>query len=162
MARSRARSATAMPAPGMPVPVTVVAGAKDEDQRGTARCAGRGRWALRRCASWWSIPTCSAPTATAATGGCWPGRAVWRGIPVELIHAGSDAPLPEGADLYCLGGARTVRRRRRPSGCADGALAAAVDAGAVALAVCAGYQVIGRSRSRAPTGGPTPGWGSWT
>jgi hypothetical protein len=72
-------------------------------------------------------------------------RAAWRGIDAELIEAASDAPLPT-ADLYCLGGGEdgpqvlTARRLR-----ADGGLARAVDAGAVVLAVCAGYQIVGQS-----------------
>ena len=34
------------------------------------------------------------------------GRAAWRGIPVELVLAPSDRPLPEAGDVYCLGGGR--------------------------------------------------------
>ncbi|MGH9093499.1 MAG: glutamine amidotransferase [Acidimicrobiales bacterium] len=72
-------------------------------------------------------------------------RAAWRGLPVQLLEATSDRPLPE-ADLYCLGGgedgpqvraAETLRR--------DGTLARAVDRGATVLAVCAGYQIAGRT-----------------
>jgi len=72
-------------------------------------------------------------------------RAQWRGIEAELIQAPSDAPLPRG-DLYCLGGgedgpqsqAADLLRR-------DGTLAAAVADGAVVLAVCAGYQIVGHT-----------------
>lgn len=72
-------------------------------------------------------------------------RAAWRGLPARLVEAPSDQPLPEG-DLYCLGGgedgpqvraAETLRR--------DGTLARAVARGAAVLAVCAGYQIAGRT-----------------
>ena len=72
-------------------------------------------------------------------------RAAWRGIDAELIEAPSDRPLPE-AELYCLGGGEdgpqvlTADRLR-----ADGTLARAADAGATVLAVCAGYQIVGRT-----------------
>jgi CobQ-like glutamine amidotransferase family enzyme len=72
-------------------------------------------------------------------------RAVWRGIDAELIEAPSDEPLPT-ADLYCLGGGEdgpqvlTAERLR-----ADGTLARATGQGATVLAVCAGYQIVGRA-----------------
>jgi lipid II isoglutaminyl synthase (glutamine-hydrolysing) len=71
-------------------------------------------------------------------------RAEWRGTAVELVQANSDAPLP-GADIYCLGGGEDgpqVRAAR--SLIEDGQLAARVAGGAVVLAVCAGYQIVGR------------------
>jgi lipid II isoglutaminyl synthase (glutamine-hydrolysing) len=72
-------------------------------------------------------------------------RAEWRGRQVELLQAVSDRPLPE-ADLYCLGGGEDgpqVRAARTLI--ADGTLARRVAAGAVVLAVCAGFQVAGRT-----------------
>jgi CobQ-like glutamine amidotransferase family enzyme len=72
-------------------------------------------------------------------------RAAWRGIDAELIEASSDEPLP-AADVYCLGGGEdgpqvlTAQRLR-----ADGTLERAVDSGAVVLAVCAGYQIVGEA-----------------
>jgi hypothetical protein len=72
-------------------------------------------------------------------------RAEWRGFDVELLQAASDAPVPE-ADIYCLGGGEDgpqVRAARTLID--DGTLAARVAAGAVVLAVCAGFQVVGRS-----------------
>jgi hypothetical protein len=72
-------------------------------------------------------------------------RAEWRGYDVELLQAASDAPVPE-ADIYCLGGGEDgpqVRAARTLI--EDGTLAARVAAGAVLLAVCAGFQVVGRS-----------------
>jgi CobQ-like glutamine amidotransferase family enzyme len=73
------------------------------------------------------------------------GRAVWRDVPVELVHALSDAPLPGGADVYCLGGGEDGPQVQSAERLRDGVLAGAVEGGAVVLAVCAGYQVIGRS-----------------
>lgn len=72
-------------------------------------------------------------------------RAEWRGVDVQLLQAVSDAPVPE-ADIYCLGGGEDgpqVRAARTLT--EDGTLAARVDQGAVVLAVCAGFQVVGRS-----------------
>jgi CobQ-like glutamine amidotransferase family enzyme len=72
-------------------------------------------------------------------------RAEWRGYEVTLLQAASDAPLPE-ADLYCLGGGEDgpqVRAAR--SLVSDGTLARRVEQGAVVLAVCAGFQIVGRS-----------------
>jgi hypothetical protein len=72
-------------------------------------------------------------------------RAEWRGTEVTLTEATSDAPLPE-ADLYTLGGGEDgpqVRAAR--SLLDDGTLARRVAQGAVVLAVCAGYQIVGRT-----------------
>jgi len=72
-------------------------------------------------------------------------RAQWRGMDVELLQAVSDAPVPE-ADIYCLGGGEDgpqVRAARTLID--DGTLAKQVAGGAVVLAVCAGFQVVGRS-----------------
>jgi lipid II isoglutaminyl synthase (glutamine-hydrolysing) len=72
-------------------------------------------------------------------------RAEWRGRPVELLQAVSDRPLPE-ADVYCLGGGEDgpqVRAARTLI--EDGTLARRVADGAVVLAVCAGFQVVGRT-----------------
>lgn len=72
-------------------------------------------------------------------------RAEWRGHQVELVQAPSDGPVP-AADIYCLGGGEDgpqVRAARTLLD--DGTLARRVGEGAVVLAVCAGYQVVGRS-----------------
>jgi lipid II isoglutaminyl synthase (glutamine-hydrolysing) len=72
-------------------------------------------------------------------------RAQWRGHDAELLQAPSDHPLPE-ADIYCLGGGEDgpqVRAARTLSD--DGMLNRRVCEGAVVLAVCAGFQVVGRS-----------------
>jgi CobQ-like glutamine amidotransferase family enzyme len=72
-------------------------------------------------------------------------RAEWRGFEVQLLQAASDGALPE-AHVYCLGGGEDgpqVRAARTLLD--DGGLARRVTAGAVVLAVCAGFQVVGRS-----------------
>ncbi len=72
-------------------------------------------------------------------------RAQWRGRDAELLQATSDRPLPE-ADIYCLGGGEDgpqVRAARTLID--DGTLSRRVAQGAVVLAVCAGFQVVGRS-----------------
>ncbi len=72
-------------------------------------------------------------------------RAEWRGIDVELVEAPSDQPLPTG-DVYCLGGGEDSPQLRAAEILrADGALVRAVDGGATVLAVCAGYQIVGRT-----------------
>jgi CobQ-like glutamine amidotransferase family enzyme len=72
-------------------------------------------------------------------------RAAWRGIDVELVEAPSDQPLPAG-DLYCLGGGEDGPQVRAAETLrADGTLARRVDQGAAVLAVCAGYQIVGRT-----------------
>jgi len=72
-------------------------------------------------------------------------RAAWRGFPVELVEVAADQPLPS-LDIYCLGGGEDAPQVRAAMGLrASGALARAVDGGAVVLAVCAGYQLVGAS-----------------
>jgi hypothetical protein len=71
-------------------------------------------------------------------------RASWRGAEVELVQAPSDASLPD-AEIYCLGGGEDgpqVRAAR--SLVEDGTLARRAAEGAVVLAVCAGYQIVGK------------------
>jgi lipid II isoglutaminyl synthase (glutamine-hydrolysing) len=85
-------------------------------------------------------------------------RAEWRGFPAELLQAPSDRPLPE-ADLYCLGGGEDGPQVRAARTLVeDGTLARRVADGAVVLAVCAGFQVAGRSFPGA-TGDPHEGVG---
>jgi CobQ-like glutamine amidotransferase family enzyme len=72
-------------------------------------------------------------------------RAAWRDIPVELLQAPSDQPLP-GADVYCLGGGEDAPQVRAAESLGtDGRLGDAVEEGAVVLAVCAGFQIVGVS-----------------
>lgn len=73
-------------------------------------------------------------------------RLAWRGFDpvVTVVEAGQ--PLPDTGHVYLIGGGEdaaqisAVRALR-----ADGGLHRAVDRGACVFAVCAGYQIIGRS-----------------
>jgi lipid II isoglutaminyl synthase (glutamine-hydrolysing) len=73
-------------------------------------------------------------------------RAARRGMAVETLEVRSDQPLPATADIYLIGGGedgpQALAAQRLV---ADGALHRAVDAGSVVFAVCAGYQLLGRS-----------------
>ncbi len=72
-------------------------------------------------------------------------RAEWRGLEAELMGALSDRALPE-ADLYCLGGGEDGPQVRAARALIDdGTLVQRVAEGAVVLAVCAGFQVVGRT-----------------
>jgi lipid II isoglutaminyl synthase (glutamine-hydrolysing) len=72
-------------------------------------------------------------------------RAEWRGIDVVLLQAASDRPLPE-ADVYCLGGGEDGPQVRAAKTLVDdGTLVRRVADGAVVLAVCAGFQIVGRT-----------------
>jgi lipid II isoglutaminyl synthase (glutamine-hydrolysing) len=71
-------------------------------------------------------------------------RAWRRGLAVQAMEIRSDQPVPEQGDLYLLGGGedgpQALAARRLIS---DGGLLRAVSRGAVLLAVCAGYQLVG-------------------
>jgi lipid II isoglutaminyl synthase (glutamine-hydrolysing) len=67
-----------------------------------------------------------------------------RGIEARVLEIGIDDPIPRSAAIYLLGGGEDAPQfsaldRLR----ASGALTAAANAGAVVLAVCAGYQLVG-------------------
>ena len=86
-------------------------------------------------------------------------RARLRGIPVEIAEVNSDQRVPVGGDIYLLGGGEDLpqvlaARRLR----AGGDLGTAVGRGAVVLAVCAGYQIVGNEFGGAD-GEPLPGLG---
>jgi len=147
-AAARAVSARA---PGMPVAVTVV----EPGAPATGRPRAAGPSALRVVVV---HPDLLGTYGDGGNGRILAGRAVWRDIPVELLHAPSDAPLPAGADIYCLGGGEDGPQVQSAERLRDGVLAAAVQSGAVVFAVCAGYQVIGRSFPGAD-GRPHPGVG---
>ena len=76
---------------------------------------------------------------------CWRRGPHGAGIPVELVHASSDAAAARGRRLYCLGGGEDGPQVQSAERLRDGVLAGAVARGAVVLAVCAGYQIIGQS-----------------
>ncbi len=140
-------------APGMPVGVSSVGGPVKSRRRARGRSSGPS--ALRIVVV---HPDLLGTYGDGGNGQVLAGRAVWRDIPVELVHALSDAPLPGGADVYCLGGGEDGPQVQSAERLRDGVLTGAVDAGAVVLAVCAGYQVIGH-RFPGADGAPHPGVG---
>jgi len=85
-------------------------------------------------------------------------RAAWRGMAAELVLAPSGHALPDGGDVYCIGGGEDGPELQAAERLADGSLARAVDGGAVLLAVCAGYQLVGAEFPDA-SGGCRPGLG---
>ena len=72
-------------------------------------------------------------------------RARWRGRPAELVEVPASAPVPASLDVYLFGGgeddpmhlAGAGLRASRP------AIERAVAGGAVVLAVCGGFQLVG-------------------
>ena len=82
-------------------------------------------------------------------------RLAWRGFDAVLTVVEPGDPLPDTGHVYLLGGGEdaaqvsAVRALR-----ADGGLHRAVDRGAVVFAVCAGYQIVGRSFTVADGSGP--------
>jgi lipid II isoglutaminyl synthase (glutamine-hydrolysing) len=73
-------------------------------------------------------------------------RARSRGMAAEMVEVRSDQPVPVNGDIYLLGGGedgpQALAAQRLG---ADGGLARAADRRAVVFAVCAGYQLLGRS-----------------
>ncbi len=73
-------------------------------------------------------------------------RAELRGIRAETLPVRSDQALPATADVYLLGGGEDGPQALAAQRLlADGNLHRAVNQGAAVLAVCAGYQLLGRS-----------------
>lgn len=73
-------------------------------------------------------------------------RAALRGIPVETYEVRSDMAMPTTADIYLIGGGEDGPQALAAQRLiADGGLHRAVSQGAAVLAVCAGYQLFGRS-----------------
>ncbi len=72
-------------------------------------------------------------------------RARWRGIDAELAFARADESLPLNGDIYLIGGGEDGPQVRAAEQLRSSNFAKVVDQGAVVFAVCAGYQIIGRS-----------------
>jgi lipid II isoglutaminyl synthase (glutamine-hydrolysing) len=75
-------------------------------------------------------------------------RCRWRGIDFELSASGLGEPLGAGADLYYIGGGQDRDQKLCATDLAElkrDDLHAAADRGAVILAVCGGYQLLGHS-----------------
>ena len=72
-------------------------------------------------------------------------RLAWRGFDAVLTTVEPGEPLPDTGDVYLLGGGEDAAQISAVEALrADGGLHRAVDRGAAVLAVCAGYQIIGR------------------
>jgi CobQ-like glutamine amidotransferase family enzyme len=86
-------------------------------------------------------------------------RLRWRGIDAEVMDITAGEAVPSSCDIYLMGGgedgpqALAVRELR-----ASRALRKAVDGGAAVLAVCGGYQLLGR-QFLGPDGRPHTGLG---
>jgi lipid II isoglutaminyl synthase (glutamine-hydrolysing) len=73
-------------------------------------------------------------------------RLRWRGLRAEVVGVPAGAPVPEQCDLYLLGGGEDEPQVLAVDGLRHGGgLARAVEGGAVVLAVCAGFQIVGQS-----------------
>ncbi len=89
-------------------------------------------------------------------------RLRWRGVDAEVVTIRSGEAVPEGCQLYVVGGGEDLPQSQAAmqlgAGRDGGPLRRAVDSGAVVLAVCAGMQILGRSFV-GPDGRDTPGLG---
>jgi CobQ-like glutamine amidotransferase family enzyme len=73
-------------------------------------------------------------------------RAADRGIPAETYEVRSDQRMPNGADIYLIGGGEDGPQALAAQRLlADGGLHQAVSQGAAVLSICAGYQLLGHS-----------------
>ena len=73
-------------------------------------------------------------------------RLAWRGYEPVLTVVQPGDPLPNTGQIYLLGGGEDAAQVTAVRALkADGGLYRAVDRGAAVLAVCAGYQIVGKS-----------------
>jgi CobQ-like glutamine amidotransferase family enzyme len=73
-------------------------------------------------------------------------RLRWRELAAEVIHVPAGEPVPGSCDIYLLGGGEDEPQVLAAEGLRRStSLLRAVNEGAVVLAVCAGYQMIGVS-----------------
>jgi CobQ-like glutamine amidotransferase family enzyme len=72
-------------------------------------------------------------------------RARWRGLPAELVEVPAGAPVPAALDVYLLGGGEDDPMHLASAGLRESraAIERAVAGGAVVLAVCGGFQLVG-------------------
>ncbi|MHB8295485.1 MAG: type 1 glutamine amidotransferase [Acidimicrobiales bacterium] len=89
-------------------------------------------------------------------------RLAWRGIAAEVVEVPAGCPVPSSCDVYCLGGGEDGPQTRAAAelgagGAGKPAMVEAVEQGAVVLAVCAGYQIVGASFEVAPADAGTGG-----
>lgn len=77
-------------------------------------------------------------------------RAHLNGIPTKVLDISFKENLPKSADIYLMGGAEDSAQALSLIALkSEGALAQAVDSGALLLAICAGFQIIGESFTNA-------------
>lgn len=74
-------------------------------------------------------------------------RARWRGFDAEIVEVLADQPIPSGLDVYLLGGGEDAPQLAASAGlrASRAAIETARAAGAVVLAICAGFQLIGNT-----------------
>jgi CobQ-like glutamine amidotransferase family enzyme len=73
-------------------------------------------------------------------------RLQWRGIDANLMFVEPGQPLPPDADMYVLGGGEDLAQVSAVEALkADGNIFRGLDNGAVLFAVCAGYQLCGKT-----------------
>jgi CobQ-like glutamine amidotransferase family enzyme len=85
-------------------------------------------------------------------------RLEWRGLDAEIVDVRTGEPVPATCDIYVMGGGEDDPQTTAATALAvDRPLERAIEAGAVVFAVCAGYQILGRTFNGAD--GPRPGLG---
>lgn len=72
-------------------------------------------------------------------------RLAWRGRAVEVEVVPLSSAVPDGGDLYVLGGGEDSAQVLALEALRDGALTRAAGAGALVFGVCAGLQLLGHS-----------------
>jgi CobQ-like glutamine amidotransferase family enzyme len=86
-------------------------------------------------------------------------RCTLRAIDARVLEIAVGDPVPSSAAIYLLGGAEDAPQLTALDALrASGALSTAIDSGAALLAVCAGFQIVGRDLSDA-NGRPVEGLG---
>ncbi|HET8931245.1 MAG TPA: hypothetical protein VFN21_11355, partial [Acidimicrobiales bacterium] len=86
-------------------------------------------------------------------------RAAWRGIAATRVDVTALDAIPDDGDIYVIGGGEDGPQSRAARLLAEsGALHVAVANGAAVLAVCAGFQIMGRSFD-GPDDAPVAGLG---
>ena len=72
-------------------------------------------------------------------------RAGLAGIPADVVDISYRDSIPHDGDIYLLGGAEDAAQILSCNALSSGALHGAVEKGAVVLAICAGFQILGKS-----------------
>jgi len=85
-------------------------------------------------------------------------RLRWRGIDAAIARIGVDDPPPDDCDIYVLGGGEDAPQTFATDRLGEAGFAQFVERGAVVFAVCAGFQILGRTFTGSD-GQPQPGLG---